>query len=106
MTSLVTGMFVLVGMGAAPAAMEAAETGHHHLLITMIRASLVTGEGIPSGDQHRHFGGGQTQATLDLPAGTPRMALVLGDHVHVPHDPVVYSEMIAITVDRRRGGAQ
>ena len=54
--------------------------------------------GIPSDDNHLHFGGGQTQVTLDLPPGEHTLQLLLGDHNHVPHDPVVVSEQISITV--------
>lgn len=98
-TSPVTVVFGLAGMGVAPAGIEAADTGHHHLLINVDPASVALDEGIPSDDMHRHFGGGQTQAVLDLPAGTHTLALMLGDHFHVPHDPPVYSETITITVE-------
>jgi hypothetical protein len=53
----------------------------------------------PADDNHRHFGGGQTEVTLDLPAGTHTLQLVLGDLNHVPHDPPVTSEVITITVE-------
>jgi hypothetical protein len=55
--------------------------------------------GLPADDNHRHFGGGQTEVTLDLPAGTHTLQLVLGDMNHVPHDPPVTSEVITITVE-------
>ncbi|MEN0001426.1 MAG: DUF4399 domain-containing protein, partial [Pseudomonadota bacterium] len=54
---------------------------------------------IPNDDNHRHFGGGQTQVTLDLPAGEHTLQLVLGDQFHIPHDPPVMSEVITITVE-------
>ncbi len=103
-SSPVTVNFGLRGMGVAPAETEKANTGHHHLLIN--RAPFGEGEfgaeeyelALPSDDNHRHFGGGQTEVTLDLPAGTHTLQLVLGDHGHVPHDPPVVSEVITITV--------
>jgi len=55
-------------------------------------------EGIPADEQHVHFGKGQTEATLDLPAGTHTLQLVLGDWSHVPHDNAVMSERITVTV--------
>jgi hypothetical protein len=55
--------------------------------------------GSPSDDNHRHFGGGQTEVTLELPAGTHTLQLVLGDLNHVPHDPPVTSEVITVTVE-------
>ncbi|MEO1549208.1 MAG: DUF4399 domain-containing protein [Pseudomonadota bacterium] len=101
----VTVRFGLSGMGVAPAGTEKENTGHHHLLIN--RPPLGEGEdgadeyvfGIPSDDNHRHFGGGQTEVTLDLPAGQHSLQLVLGDHGHVPHDPPVVSDVITITVE-------
>lgn len=95
----VTIVFGLTGMGVAPAGIEAADTGHHHLLISVDPASVALDEGVPSDDQHRHFGGVQTEVTLDLPRGTHTLALLLGDHFHVPHDPPIYSEMITMTVE-------
>ena len=103
-SSPVTLRFGLSGMGVAPAEVERENTGHHHLLIN--RAAL--GEGpfgaeefqlaLPSDENHRHFGAGQTEVTLDLPPGQHTLQLVLGDHGHVPHDPPVVSERITITV--------
>lgn len=96
--------FGLSGMGVAPAGTDREHTGHHHLLID--RAPL--GEGpdgaeelqysLPSDEHHRHFGGGQTEVTLDLAPGEHTLQLVLGDMNHVPHDPPVVSEVITITV--------
>ena len=55
-------------------------------------------EPIPADDQHRHFGGGQTEVTLDLPPGTHTLQLLLGDQNHIPFDPPVVSDQITITV--------
>ncbi len=94
----VTIRFGLKGMGVAPAGVEKEQTGHHHLLIN---TQLETFDDvIPADDQHRHFGGGQTEVTLDLPAGTHTLQLVLGDQNHVPHDPPVVSSRITITVEK------
>ncbi|WP_439118651.1 DUF4399 domain-containing protein [Marivita sp.] len=102
--SPVTVIFGLAGMGVAPAGVEKESTGHHHILLNRAPfgegtddAELIA-NGIPSDENHLHFGGGQTQASLDLPAGTHTIQLVLGDHFHVPHNPPVVSEVITITV--------
>jgi len=97
--------FGLEGMGVAPAGVEVENTGHHHLMLD--RPPL--GEGqygadefelpLPSNENHRHFGGGQTQVTLDLEPGQHSLQLVLADHGHVPHDPPLVSERITITVE-------
>jgi hypothetical protein len=95
--------FGLAGMGIAPANHDGGDahrnTGHHHLLID---TPALTGDalrsGIPADDNHRHYGGGQTEVTLTLPPGQHTLQLVLGDWMHVPHDPPVMSERISITV--------
>lgn len=104
-SSPVTVVFGLSGMGVAPAGTQAEMTGHHHLLID--RPPLGEGEdgaeelvnGLPADEHHRHFGGGQTEITLDLPAGIHTLQLVLGDAAHVPHADPVMSEVIRITVE-------
>lgn len=98
--SPVTIHFGLRGMGVAPANVELDNTGHHHLFIN--RPPFGTddvGFGVPADDNHRHFGGGQTEVTLDLPPGQHTLQLVLGDWAHVPHDPPVVSDVITITVE-------
>lgn len=97
-TNPVTIRFGLEGMGVAPAGVEQQGTGHHHLLINVDTASLDFDVGIPADDQHVHFGGGQTEVTLDLPAGTHTLHLLLGDQNHIPHDPPVISDALNITV--------
>jgi hypothetical protein len=103
--SPVTVVFGLRGMGVAPAGTEAENTGHHHLMIN--RPPLGEGEfgedeftlPLPADSNHLHFGGGQTETTLDLPAGEHTLQLVLADHGHVPHVPPLVSERITITVE-------
>ncbi len=89
-------VFGLAGMGVAPAGVEKAKTGHHHLIIDADLPSV--NEPVPSDDNYRHFGGGQTEVTIDLAPGTHTLQLIMGDHNHVPHDPPVVSEKISITV--------
>ena len=90
--------FGLKGMGIAPAGIEKANTGHHHLIINSKLAGEALKESIPADAQHVHFGAGQTEATVKLPAGTHTLQLVLGDHNHIPHDPPIMSEVITVTV--------
>ncbi len=97
-------IFGLSGMGIAPAGIALNNTGHHHLLVD--RAPMGEGDNgaaelsvfIPADDAHRHFGGGQTETTVELPTGTHTLQLVVGDHLHVPHSPPIMSRVITITV--------
>ncbi len=98
-------VFGLSGMGVAPAGTEKENTGHHHLFID--RPPLGEGaEGadeldanIPADENHVHFGGGQTEVTIELSPGMHSLQLVLGDKDHIPHDPPVVSPVISITVE-------
>ena len=98
-------VFGLSGMGVAPAGIEKKNTGHHHIFIN--RPELGKGEdgadeldlNIPADDNHKHFGGGQTEASLELPAGQHTLQLVLGDKDHIPHNPPIASPRITITVE-------
>jgi len=96
--SPVTVVFGLEGMGVAPAGIELEGTGHHHLLIDLPVAEVDLDSTLPADDHHRHFGGGQTQATIELAPGEHRLQLLFADHNHVPHDPPLVSEPVTITV--------
>lgn len=97
--SPVTIRFGLSGMGVAPAGVDdKPKTGHHHLIINEKIEGEELNEPIPADDQHIHFGGGQTETTVELPTGTHTLQLVLGDWSHIPHNPPVMSERITITV--------
>lgn len=95
----VTIVFGLEGMGVAPAGTDRENTGHHHLLIDTDPSTLDLDASLPATDEIVHFGGGQTQVTAELPAGTHTLQLLLGDMNHVPHDPPVMSDLITITVE-------
>jgi hypothetical protein len=98
-SSPVTVRFGLKGMGVAPAGTEKEKTGHHHLLIdTPAPSGAALNEPIPSDDHHKHFGGGQTETSIELAPGTHTLQLVLGDWSHIPHNPPVMSKQITITV--------
>lgn len=96
--------FGLSGMGVAPAGTERENTGHHHILIDRppfgegSEDADIAAYGIPADDNHMHFGGGQTEISLDLAPGSHTLQLLLGDQNHVPHNPPVVSSVISITV--------
>lgn len=96
-SSPVTVRFGLRGMGVAPAGVTSPNTGHHHLLVD-VEELPPDNLPLPSTEQIRHFGLGQTEAELELAPGEHTLQLVLGDALHIPHDPPVRSERITITV--------
>src|SRR5688572_30207169 len=96
-TSPVRVVFGLKGFGVAPAGVDRNDAGHHHLLVD---APLPTDLGLPiaNDEQHRHFGGGQTEVELTLAPGRHTLQMLLGDHLHIPHDPPIASSVVTIEV--------
>jgi len=97
--SPVTVVFGLKGMGIAPAGIKFDNTGHHHLIIDG-DAPADLSQPIAANEKSVHFGKGQTETSLTLAPGKHTLLLVLGDSLHVPHDPAVISKKITITVDK------
>jgi len=89
--------FGLNGMGIAPAGIDVPGTGHHHLLVDTSLPPL--DQPIPTDDHHLHFGKGQTETELNLPPGRHELQLLFGDYLHRPHQPVMVSERVVITVE-------
>ena len=96
-SSPVTVKFGLRGFGVAPAGVQKEKTGHHHLLIDTGLPPL--DQPVPTDEHHRHFGGGQTETSIELPSGEHTLQLLLGDFSHIPHNPPLISEQITITVN-------
>ena len=96
-------IFGLSGMGVCPAGIITPEgksppnTGHHHLLIDMDKLPPMD-QPLAASDKLKHFGGGQTEAVIELKPGKHTLQLVFADFAHIPHDPPVVSEKISVTV--------
>jgi hypothetical protein len=95
-TSPVRVQFGLRGMGVAPAGVERENTGHHHLLINV--DAIDVNAPLAMTDSIRHFGGGQTETTVELKPGTYTLQLIVADQNHIPHHPPVLSQRITLTV--------
>ena len=78
--------FGLRNMGLAPAGVDAANTGHHHLLID-VDEPLAADTAIPADKKHIHFGAGQSETRVELLPGRYSLQPVLGNANHVPFDP-------------------
>lgn len=65
----------------APAGQIAEGVGHHHLLIDA-EDSIPSGQIIPEDSTHKHYGGGQTDATITLAPGKHKLTLQFGDAIH------------------------
>jgi hypothetical protein len=96
-TSPVRVVFGLKGFGVAPAGVDRNDAGHHHLLVDAPMPENLALP-IPNDEQHRHFGGGQTEVELTLAPGRHTLQMLLGDHLHIPHDPPIASSVVTIEV--------
>jgi len=92
----VTVEFGIEGLSLARAGDNTPMTGHHHLLIDTELPDL--GSPIPADENHVHFGDARTSTQLTLAPGEHTLQLLLGDYLHIPHDPPVMSETITINV--------
>ena len=97
LTGPVTVRFGLKNMGVSPAGHDAPNTGHHHLLIDVTDLPPLD-QPLPKSANVVHFGGGQTETTLELPPGEHTLQLLLGDFSHLPHQPPVMSKRITVIV--------
>lgn len=96
-SSPVVVQFGLSGMGIAPAGVDFPNSGHHHLLIDLETLPPMD-QPLPANDNVRHFGLGQTEASIELSPGQHTLQMIVGDLLHTPHDTPVVSEKITITV--------
>ncbi len=87
--------FGINGMEIAPAGTNKKNAGHHHLLID---GKHLPDLEIPMGSDVIHFGKGQTETTLTLDEGKHTLQLILGNYLHIPHDPAIVSEIVTIEV--------
>ena len=101
LSSPVTVRMGLKGMGVAPAGADLPDTGHHHLLVNMPLEEVDLDAPLPFTDHTRHFGGGQTEGSLELEPepGEYSLQLLFMDYRHVSFDPPLVSDVITITVE-------
>lgn len=96
-SSPVTVKFGLENMTVIPAGISHPNSGHHHLLVDVEKLPDLS-QPIPADVRHIHFGKGQKETTLELTPGPHTLQLLMGDHLHRPHNNPVLSEKVTITV--------
>ena len=89
--------FGIERMSVVPAGVNEKYSGHHHLLVDTELPAF--DRPIPADSNHIHFGDGSTSTQVELPPGEHTLLLLLGDHLHIPHDPPVASQTITIIVE-------
>jgi hypothetical protein len=89
--------FGIAGMDVVKAGNNLPNSGHHHLLIDTDLPNL--GLPVPADERHVHFGDGSTRTQISLPPGEHKLQMLLGDYLHIPHNPPLTSAQITITVE-------
>ena len=89
--------FGTTGLTIVPAGVDMPDSGHHHLLINVDKLPNLKLP-IPADSNHLHFGNGQTETEINLPEGKHTLQLLIGNHLHIPHNEPIISEKIEITV--------
>ena len=89
--------FGIAGMDVVKAGNNQPNSGHHHLLIDTELPDF--GLPIPADKHHIHFGDGSVSTKITLPPGEHKLQMILGDHLHIPHNPPVISAQITIMVE-------
>jgi hypothetical protein len=87
--------FGVEGMTVHPAGELIDGTGHHHLVID--GAAVPVGTVVPADEKHIHYGKGQTETQLTLPAGPHTLTLQFADGSHKSYGPE-WSTTINVTV--------
>ncbi len=89
--------FGLNGMDIAPAGMDHANSGHHHLLVDVAQLPDLKLP-LPANEHILHFGKGQTETQVTLPPGQHTLQLVFANYLHIAQTPAVVSKRITVTV--------
>ena len=97
LTSPFTVKFGIRNMSVAKAGDQTEYSGHHHLLIDLEELPNL-GAPLPATEQIIHFGGAQTETSVELAPGEHTLQLLLGNYAHIPHNKPILSEKIRITV--------
>jgi hypothetical protein len=87
--------FMVDNMTVMPAGDVVKDAGHHHLIINS--APIDAGKIVPYDATHMHFGFGQTETTLTLPAGTYTLTAQFANGDHKSFGPAM-SKTIRVTV--------
>lgn len=90
--------FGIEGMDVVAAGVNETHSGHHHLIIDAALPENLRLP-IPADNNYIHFGDASTSTEVTLEPGQHSLRLLLGDHMHIPHDPPVTSDVITITVE-------
>lgn len=85
------------GVEIVPSGQDQPATGHHHIIIDAELPNMNIP--IPADDNYVHFGDGSSSTQITLEPGVHTLQLLLGDFLHIPHDPPLYSEKITVTVE-------
>ena len=84
-TSPIKVKFGVLGKEVKPAGDATPNSGHHHLLVNLDAKPV--GEAIPFDAMHIHYGKGQTEAEVKLPAGEYKLTMQFANLNHESFGP-------------------
>ena len=89
--------FAVTGKTVRPAGEDPEDkaTGHHHVIID--GQAMAAGTVIPMDATHKHYGKGQTEATLQLTPGEHTLTLQFADGAHRSYGPE-WSQTVRVVV--------
>jgi hypothetical protein len=94
-TSPLKVVFGAEGVEIKPAGDLTPNSGHHHLILDAPASEA--GSAVPADANHLHFGGGQTETTVELSPGEHTLTMQLADFAHRSYGPG-FSATLKVTV--------
>lgn len=88
-------VFQIEGAEVRPAGELVERTGHHHIIVD--GAATPAASAVAKDATHIHYGGGQTEAELELSPGQHTLTLQFADGMHRSYGPEL-SKTISVTV--------
>ena len=102
-TSPVKLVFGADGVEVEASGIVNAGKGHHHIIVN--EGAIAAGEIVPKDGTHIHYGGGQTEAELELAPGAYTLTMQFADGAHASYGPDMATS-ISITVDEGEGAGE
>ena len=97
-TSPVRVVFGLKGFGVAPAGVDRNDAGHHHLLVDAGMPANLAPADCRTTSSIAISAAARRRSSSTLPPGRHTLQMVVGDHLHIPHDPPIASSVVTIEV--------
>lgn len=89
-------VFTAENLAVVPAGEMKPTSGHHHIIVD--GKPIAAGVAVPKDATHIHYGGGQTEADVELEPGKHTLTMQFADFAHRSYGPD-YASTITVTVE-------